>query len=407
MRRRSLLLSLPLGALTLSACDPDTPEPPAPSTRPDIAVDPAPTLIGESAEAVDPTTLRLPLEMTVMIVVDPGWTAMPQVMDGIFLGYDDSGDRLRFAALDQDGTALWSAQRPLSCTGFALSRDAEGRTVAVLTDRTPVGDAASSTEPATTVTGYDLRTAEKLWGPVTVPGPLAAPGLVFAATDDTGAESGARRALFAGTGEVLLSDEDLDAGRLVAEHAGIVVHTDGAELVALEGADPSERWRLTLPDGLEPEAARITGRIDSSTGLAVLRGEGPGVLLDLTDGRLIAEGVTAAAYDHGLDATVLAAGSIVRGLDEHGEEAWRHEDPEQLVFLTAGERLAYAQRPEEGTLVVLDTSQGLLVQPYDADLTGPLAVPELFSADAATSVYVEDTRYLVTTTLDENYGLRD
>ena len=48
-----------------------------------------------------------------------------------------------------------------------------------------------------------------------------------------------------------------------------------------------------------------------------------------------------------------------------------------------------------------------MVHPYDADLTGPLAVPELFSADAATSVYIEDTRYLVTTTLDEEYGLRD
>ena len=77
------------------------------------------------------------------------------------------------------------------------------------------------------------------------------------------------------------------------------------------------------------------------------------------------------------------------------------------MLLSAGERLAYAQRPKEGTLVVLDTSQGLLVNPFDADRSGPLAVPELFSADAATSVRIEQTRYLVTTTLDEAYGLRD
>ena len=77
------------------------------------------------------------------------------------------------------------------------------------------------------------------------------------------------------------------------------------------------------------------------------------------------------------------------------------------MLIAAGERLAYAQRPEEGTLVVLDTSQGQMVNPYDVDLEGPLAVPELFSADAATSVHVEDTRYLVTTTLDEGYGMRE
>ena len=135
---------------------------------------------------------------------------------------------------------------------------------------------------------------------------------------------------------------------------------------------------------------------------------GPGILLDSSPTAESSPRVPgAAAHDHGLDVTVVADGATVRGLDQDGEERWRHRDPEQLAFLTAGERLAYAQRPEEGTLVALDTSQGLLVNPFDADLTGPLAVPELFSADAATSVYVETTRYLVTTTLDEAYGLRD
>ncbi|HLQ80688.1 MAG TPA: hypothetical protein VK122_06300 [Brachybacterium sp.] len=77
------------------------------------------------------------------------------------------------------------------------------------------------------------------------------------------------------------------------------------------------------------------------------------------------------------------------------------------MLITTGERLAYAQRPEQGTLVVLDTAQGRMVDPYDVDLEGPPAVSELFSADAATSVYVEGVRYLVATTLDEGYGLRD
>ncbi|MGO2311872.1 MAG: hypothetical protein ACTIOA_11590 [Brachybacterium tyrofermentans] len=444
MRRRGLLLALPLGAVALGSCDPNAPAPPEdlPGSgagtesdgRPDIAVDPEPTLIGEFADPVDPTTVRLPLEMGVMIVVDPGWTAMPQVLDGIFLGYEeggddaggadgedgangvggaDGGDRLRFTALDQDGTALWSAQRPLSCTGFALSRDADGRAVAVLTDRAADGGA----DPMTTATGYDLRTAETLWGPVAVPGPLVAPGLIFSAAPES--DDGARIALSAGTGEVLLTDDALDEGRLLAEHSGLVLHTEGAELVArdsgdgadgadgADGTDGSDRWRLDLPEGVDASTVRVAGPIDDSRQRAVLvDGAHSGVLVDLAEGRLLAEDVSAAAYDHGLDVTVVASGRLVRGLEEDGTEAWRHEDPEELVFLTAGERLAYAQRPEEGTLVVLDTSKGEMVQPYDADLTGLLAVPELFTEDAATSVHVEDTRYLVTTRLDEEYGMR-
>lgn len=415
MRRRTLLLALPIAGL--GACSTNPPaanEPPAVPGTPDPnssapgssghsgpgpAPDPAPTLLGKRAELVDPATVRLTLEMTVMIVVDPGWNTAPQELDGIFLGVDDSGEHLRFTALDQDGTALWTAQRLQGHARFALSRDDEGRALAVLTDLTP-GD---GDEPLLTATGYDLRTAEVRWGPVPLPGALLTPGLLVAAEPQ-----GPRAVLSASTGEVLLRDEDLAGGRLVAEHCGLVLLTDGDQMVARSGDELTERWRMPLPEGLDPSAARILGRIDSTTDLAVLGGgEQPGILLDLAEGRVVATGVTAAAYDHGLDVTVVAAGGTVRGLGQDGQERWRHQDPEQLVFLSAGERLAYAQRPEEGTLVVLETSQGMMVQPYDVDLSGPLAVPELFSADAATSVYVEQKRYLVTTTLDQAYGLRE
>ncbi|MDN6400776.1 MAG: hypothetical protein L0K01_10035, partial [Brachybacterium sp.] len=64
-------------------------------------------------------------------------------------------------------------------------------------------------------------------------------------------------------------------------------------------------------------------------------------------------------------------------------------------------------RPEEGTLVVLDTNHGLMVQPYDVDRTGPLAVPQVFSADTAAAVRREEQYFLVTTEFDENFGLRE
>lgn len=56
--------------------------------------------------------------------------------------------------------------------------------------------------------------------------------------------------------------------------------------------------------------------------------------------------------------------------------------------------------------MVLDTNQGLMVQPYDVDRTGPLAVPEVFSAQTAAAVRIEERRILVTTRFDEGYGLR-
>lgn len=395
MRRRTLLLSLPVGAL--AACEATAPEPtgaPPPSSQP--PVDPAPVVLNRPAEPVDPTTLRLTLEMDVMIVVDPGWNTAPQELGGIFLGLDDGGEALRFTAVHEDGTALWTARRPHGHADFALSRTAEGRDVAVLTEPAP------DQESGPTATGYDLYTAERLWGPREVPGPLHGPGLLFTSS------AGRRVVLSAGTGEVLRSEEDVESGHLLAEHLGTVLLTEGRELVARQGTALAELWRTPLPERMDPSAARILGRIETTTGLAVLGdGDEPGILLDLAEGRIVADRVQAAAHDHGLDVTVVAAGSTVRGLDQHGQERWRHQDPEELVFLTAGERLAYAQRPEEGTLVVLDTSQGLLVNPYDADLTGPVAVPELFSADAATSVYVEQSRYLVTTTLDQAYGMRE
>src|SRR5699024_6472720 len=128
-------------------------------------------------------------------------------------------------------------------------------------------------------------------------------------------------------------------------HARTIAHTEGEDLVAAAAADAADAGRTALPHGIGPRGARIGGAAGPSTGLAVLSGaEGPGVLVDLSEGRVVAEEVEGAAHDHGLDITVVAAGNVVRGLEADGQESWRHEDPETLEFITAGERLAYARR---------------------------------------------------------------
>lgn len=402
MRRRTLLLGLPASALTLAACETSAPEPTsAPPPAPVPEVDPSPVLENVPAEQVEPGSLRLTLEMDVMIVVETGWNTAPQQLGGMFLGLDDSGETLRFTALDQDGTLCWTAQRPHGQQRFALTRTETGRAVAVLTEPAP-NSASGPSASGPTASCYDLRTADLVWGPHEMPGPLAGPGLLVEVP------GGPQAVLATESGAVLLGEAELGGGRPLAEHLGTVLLCEERELVARHGPDLAELWRTPLPEGLDASALQVLAPIDTTTGHAVLGdGTNPGILLHLEDGRILAEQVSAAAHDHGLDVTVLVHGDTVRGLDPDGTERWRHRDPEQLVLLSAGERLAYAQRPKEGTLVVLDTSQGLLVNPFDADRSGPLAVPELFSADAATSVRIEQTRYLVTTTLDEAYGLRD
>ena len=133
MRRRIVLAALPLGVLGLAACGPERSGPTAPTAVPPVE-DTEPVLVGERAEVVEYTEVRLPLEMTPMIVVDPGWTAVPLQLDGVFLGYREEEARLRFLAVDQDGTVLWTADRPLSCTGYVLTRGADEAPVAVLAD---------------------------------------------------------------------------------------------------------------------------------------------------------------------------------------------------------------------------------------------------------------------------------
>src|SRR5699024_5701109 len=80
MRRRDLLATLPLGLFGLAACGPEGDGADAPTAAPPVEHT-EPVTVGERAEVVEHTELRLPLEMTPMVVVDPGWTAVPLQLD--------------------------------------------------------------------------------------------------------------------------------------------------------------------------------------------------------------------------------------------------------------------------------------------------------------------------------------
>lgn len=418
MRRRTFARSLPvglLGAMGLAACTSEDPAPTgssgpsgAPSPElPETPIDPTPVPDRTVAGTVDKSALRLPLEMTTHVMVAPGWSGTPRQLGGMFLGYAEEEDALRYIAVVEDGTVSWTARRPLSCTGFAVSRTEDDAPVAVLADVAAGEDQVA----LSTLSGYDLVTGQTLWGPTEVPGPQVAPGLVFAAPGEQPMGAGGERvAVAAGTGDTVIAEADLDGGRIVAEHLGTVLHTQGAQLVAVSSAGGSRLWELDLPAGADPMSAHVPGTIDPLANLAVVRGdtddgEGFGLLVDLTDGSVLTEDATAVALDPATGTIVLVSGTVVTGMDAEGTELWRHVDPEALRLVSAGERLSYALRPEEGTLVVLDTLQGMMVQPYDVDRSGPLGVPEVFSAEAAVAVRIsEEQVHLVTTELDMDFG---
>lgn len=402
MKRRALLTSAALAGV-LAACRDTNPAASGPAPAPPVE-DPEPSIRNKPAQRVDPEELTLPLEMTPMIIVDPGWSSTPQQLDGIFAGYRDREDRLTYVVVEQDGTVLWEADRPLSCTGFTLTRGPDDRAVAVLADLAPSKDAVA----AMTLTGYDLRTAEPLWGPVEAPGPQAALGLVYAEpTDEPMGPGGSRTALAGGSGAVASAEAEPGSGRILAEHLGTIVSVDDTELIATN-SDGKRLWRRDLPAQWQTDRITVVGTIDTDTAYAVLTDQdAAGIVVDLASGAEVVSDAYAVEYDHVNDITVVASGKTVRGLDAEGVEQWRHEDTDQLDLISAGERLAYAVRRDEGTLVVLDTLQGIMVQPYDVDSTAPLAMPEIFSADTAAAVQAGSRRYLVTTEFDENYGTRE
>ncbi len=175
--------------------------------------------------------LWLPLTFTEATVVDPGWTSQlpPQYADGVFLGVSQRQGFVEYAAIDVDGTVLWTAQRPADATDFSLRSDEQGTTVAVLPDTAPDG--------SSTVSGYDLRTGEPVWGPTQPPGP----GKQGDSAQSTGSPAG-----------------DGTAGRDGAGSPDGAVHTDPATgtSVILQGttlhaedAQGAELWSLSVEEG--------------------------------------------------------------------------------------------------------------------------------------------------------------
>ncbi len=341
------------------------------------AVDPDPVPLEEPAPAsTSVTESAVPLALSGQPLLDPGWDQVPKELDGYLLGlvHPGDGEPLRFVAVREDGTLLWQAERPPSCTGYALSW-ADDRPVAVLTDVAPGG---GDTISETTASAYDLESGELLWGPTPVPGPHQGPGTVFAAPAPGAAmgETGPRVALDPATGEEWEVDE---CDVVVGEYGGVVLTADDDVLTA-NGRGTS--WELPLEElGLESPAA-LPG-VTAPEGMALLGepGEPGGVLLDLAAGTVLAEGVSDAVREPMTGTVVTLEGGSVVGYPPRGEPWERPAPGERLT--AAGNAFAYLRT--DTTVRAVNVVTGEDAAAFDAGTTDP-AVPVLVTGRGAVVV---------------------
>lgn len=390
-RRTGAAVTALLLAVVLAACGPSAPDGAAP-----VAVDPTPVPVGEAAPARDLPPESLPLPLSDLPILDPGWDQLPQERDGLLLGlgYPQGGEPVRFIAAREDGTVLWQAERPPSCTGFTLSR-AGADVVAVLTDVAP----GTETLSRTSATGYDLADGRLLWGPVSVPGPHQGPGAVFAAPAPGAAmgETGPRVALDPATGEVLATEDDATA--VVGEYDGVVLTAAGGELVA----DGAHKWTVPLEAiGLASDPVALPTTTPAGTALVAERGERWGVLLDLATGEVLAEQVGSAAREP-MSATLVTAGPeevsgfpTTDGATANGP--WQRPWPEARI-VAAGNVFAYLRTGDQ--LRVVNAVTGADAVAFD-DAVHDAAVPALVTDGGAT--VLDADRFLLVPTADPAIG---
>lgn len=230
IRRRRRTVAVLLISGLMAACSSPQESTPQESVTP-VEYDPEPQALDERLpEAETDDDAQLPTQLAGQTLLETGWGTPPQEADGVFLAPGDSGGKLTFTTVDSEGTALWEAERPLSCTGFTLTTD-DQQPLAVLTDIEEDAEGSPLGEP--TVTAYDLHTGEEVWGPVEVPGPHQGPGMVFAAPPQQSlGDLGPAVVLHPATGEILFDEREDESLQVLGEHHGTILVAEDDQLRA-------------------------------------------------------------------------------------------------------------------------------------------------------------------------------
>lgn len=362
MKRLRLLGAISLGAITLvaTACTAMTP-----TGTHHSELDRTPRPVGTSAPEYAGPDLILPQPFDDARVFDPGWDVPPLESHGVYLAPVVEEDRVTFTAVSEEGTVLWTAERPMLCSAFVVAASEEGP-VAILMDVT----AGEFTMSDTTVSAYNLRTGTKRWGPVDVPGPHLGPGLVFAAPPpESLGDSGPRLAIDPATGTTL-ADESSETGLMIlGESDGIVLLADDTHLVARTAEKPA-LWRLPLAELDESSDELRTGSGVQSDGSLTLLGDRTtgATLVDLNEGTITAHGVHGAALDHSTGIRILLLDNELRAVNAAGHTLWSRAIPADATLLSAGDAAVYLR--SAGSIEIFDTTSGdtTLSLPSDAEV---------------------------------------
>lgn len=377
---RSLFLAL-LAALglVLAGCTADSTDPASQASQ-DLAL-----------PAADTSQWLLPLQLEGHEVFETGWVTEPQVLDGIFLAPREADGALEFTAVNPEGQILWSARRPISCTGFVLTRTSSGQPLAVLSDLSTTDTALA----ATTATAYDLQTGEQVWGPVQVPGPHQGPGLVYSAPPEAVmGETGPKTVLDPDTGQVLIDESTDPHQRVIGDYHGLTLVATDEELRAVRGPQAQLAWQLDASElGADPAELRpVVGQPREDVPVQLQRAHEDHLLLNLDDGRVLADSVREALTDAVSGYNVVLRQQQLEGLDPDGQPQWQLSVPEGTTLAGPGDALVFTQN--DGTLAVHNAVTGALAQGYGTGEGRQIILPVLLDASGAAVVTDHSHYYL-------------
>lgn len=340
-----------------------------------------PTQVGADLDAVDASDLQLPLIVEPLELVEPGWDLDVQHFDEVFLSADSSDQRLEFTAVDVHGTSLWQAQRPTGCTGFAVTADADGEPLAVLTDS--ASDESCATE--VTASAYDLESGEQRWGPTEVPGPMQGPGTVFSSDDGDEAV-----ALDPDTGEA--ATEESSDSRVLGEYHGTILSVANDRLVAVKQGET--KWVVPLSDhDWNPDELTASSDVDEGLiHLETTKGSGPAI--DTKTGEVLDDSAREVARDANSEMIITSGAQGLTVIDGAGKNELPVSLPESVNLEAAVGGLIYLR--EDQSLRVHNAATGSIARGYPADGSGIVAVPDTFISTGHGTLRAGDRTLLAT-----------
>ncbi len=379
-------------ALALSTCTSTDPQ--AVSATPDAASPPpvaaaslirSPQPLVAPLEQVDTSDMRMPLALEESVVVDPGWTELPQELDGVLFAHAVREGSVDFTAITVSGQGLWTAQRPLDAAGFAVTLTSQGQALAVLTDTT-------DQTRARTASAYDLETGELVWGPVDVPGPLVGPGAAFAQTENPSTGDGSSRVVLNPDSGAALAWANDGTERVLGEFTGDVLVGSQGQLELRNASDGAVLWSAT--DAAWGSTVSIAPDSRPRDGLLILAvGEEKRVLVSLDTGVVIADGILDAIVDSTTLTTIAAHPEGLRGFDPSGSPLWANPKGKNAALHSAYGALVYTR--DSDAIRVHNVVTGAVVFGYQ-DSGSSIAVPEQFFLTGAAVISVNGSLLLAT-----------